>query len=127
MTKKTWVHTHLPRLQAHREGRGDDNVLSVKVPGEKITYLNRIVLRDAEFTVSKAGRKRCLETGVRNVHAWVVGEALEDFPIPGKRAKVKKAVYDPWKGDSFVDAITLQPVHRASMVWMSGKDVYYVD
>ena len=64
-----WLHTHLPRL-----ARGDTpDVISVKVPGEHITYASWVSVKDARFVVHERGRQRCLEYGVRNVHAWVVG------------------------------------------------------
>lgn len=124
---KTWLHTHLPRLQA-----GDPDLISVKVPGQRITYASWVSLRDAEFKVSEHGRQRCITEGVRNVHAWIVGtEVLRvtsdeftpvmDFPPPSYR----RAVYDPWKGETFVDSETLEPVLTASWVIMSGKNVFY--
>ncbi len=125
---KTWLHTHLPRLRA-----GDTpDVISVKVPGRRIEYAAWVSLRDAEFRVFQPGRRRCLAEGVRNVHAWVVGTEVDrltgiwpqlDFPPPSYR----QAVYDPWKGPWFVDSGTLEPVHRASWVIMSGKNVFYAE
>lgn len=119
---KTWVHTHLPRLQG-----GEINMLSIKDLGEPIRYASWVSLKNVEFKVHQRGRMRCIESGVRNVHAWVVGDRIlieEDYqgrPPYGWH----RAVYDPWKGDSFVDADTLLPVHHASMAILVGKDVYY--
>lgn len=121
-----WAHLHLPRL---RSGRTPD-VISVKVPGQRIGYASWVSLVDAEFKVSEAGRQRCIRQGVRNVHAWVVGvevSRLEGFePHDSPPPSYRKAVYDPWKGSSFVDAETLEPVFRADFVIMSGKNVYYL-
>lgn len=119
---KLWVHTHLPRLQA-----GDTNMLSVKHPGKPIEYASWVSLKDVEFRVHERGRLRCVESGVRNVHAWVVGDEIlveEDY-VGRAPLGYHKAVYDPWKGDSFVDADTLLPVHRAGLAILVGKDVYY--
>lgn len=121
----TWAHLHLPRL---RSGAAD--VISMKVPGQRIEYVSYAVLRDAEFRVFEAGRQRCIREGVRNVHAWVVGEEVDrlegvhpvyDFPPPSYR----KALYDPWKGSEFVDSETLEPVTSAAWVILSGKNVFY--
>lgn len=122
----TWAHLHLPRLLA-----GDVNVISVKVPGERIEYASWVSLRDAEFRVSEAGRQRCIREGVRNVHAWVVGTELgRRSDWRGSRSLsakgYRRAVYDPFKGGSFVDSETLVPIVRADHVIMSGKDVFYV-
>lgn len=122
----TWAHLHLPRLQS-----GDTpNVISVKVPGQRIEYASWISLTDVEFKVSEPGRQRCIRENVRNVHAWVIGTEVErltdhwtvyDFPP----ADWRTAVYDPWKGGTFVDAETLEPVHHARHAILSHKHVWY--
>lgn len=119
---KIWVHTHLPRLQG-----GEINMLSVKRAGEKIDYASWVSLKNVEFKVHERGRQRCIESGQRNVHAWVVGdEILSEYNYQGQPPKGwHRAIYDPWKGPCFVDADTLKPVRRAAMVIMNGKDVYY--
>jgi hypothetical protein len=122
-----WVHTHLPRLQA-----GDPDPISVKIPGQRIAYASWVSLSDVEFKVHEAGRRRCVREGVRNVHAWLVGQEILrlpsrdfipvlDFPPVGFR----QALYDPFRGPTFVDAKTLAPVLRADLAIMSGKNVYY--
>lgn len=121
----TWLHTHLPRLQA-----GDPNPVSVKIPGQKIAYASWVSMRDVEFKVSEAGRQRCLREGVRNVHAWVVGtevRRIENAPVvAAPPAGYRRALYSPFKGEAFVDSQTKLPVYSASMVIVSGKNVYYV-
>ena len=119
---KIWVHTHLPRLQG-----GEINMLSVKRAGEKVDYASWVSLKNVEFKVHERGRLRCIESGQRNVHAWVVGdEILVQQDYQGLAPKGwRKAIYDPWKGGSFVDSVTLCPLKTAAMVIMNGKDVYY--
>lgn len=115
---RTWAHLHLPRFRS-----GERECISLKVPGQPITYAQAITLTDCVFYVSEAGRLRCLQEGVRNVHAWVVGTASvrpSDSLTEGRRA-----IYDPFKGSTFVDADTLEPVHTASRVVMIGKHVFY--
>lgn len=123
----TWAHLHITRL---RSGETPD-VISVKIPGQRIAYTSWISLHDVEFKVSEPGRQRCLAEGVRNVHAWVVGtEVLRvgsnwtyaQTPCP---AGYRQAVYDPWKGGTFVDSETLSPVTSARFVILSGKNVWY--
>lgn len=121
-----WLHTHLPRLKA---GETPD-VISVKAPGQRITYASCVTVRDAEFRVHERGRQRCLEFGVRNVHAWVVGKQVA--LIVGRSCMLRpagefrQAVYDPWKGSQFVDAETLTAVWSAPWVVMCGKRVFYL-
>lgn len=131
----TWLHTHLPRLQA-----GDPDVISVKIPGQRVEYASWVSLRDAEFKVHEVGRQRCIREGVRNVHAWIVGTEVlrlssSDFPQvwdaskpePSAPTGYRRAVYDPWKGGTFVDSETLEPVLTADLVIQSGKNVYYAN
>lgn len=130
-----WLHTHLPRLKA-----GDPDCVSVKVPGRRVEYASWVSLSNAEFRVFQPGRQRCIRDGVRNVHAWVVGDLVRavhhgewvgefGFPVRADQfhapAGYRRAVYDPWKGPEFVDTETLQPVRHADHVIMSGKNVYY--
>lgn len=124
----TWLHTHLPRLKS-----GDTpDVISVKVPGQHVTYASWVSLRDVEFRVFQPGRKRCVDEGVRNVHAWVVGHeilrvgASWHYSRAGLPGGYRQALYDPFKGPTFVDAETLTPVRSAKLVIMAGKNVYYV-
>ena len=123
----TWAHLHLPRLQS---GETPD-VISVKIPGQHIEYASWVSLRDAEFRVSEPGRQRCIREGVRNVHAWGVGTEIlrvgsnwryNQAPCP---VGYRQAVYDPWKGGTFVDSETLTPVLHADLVIMAGKKVFY--
>src|SRR3546814_3044473 len=83
-----WLHTHLPRLRS-----GDPNPISVKVPGRRIEYAAWVSLESPEFRVYQPGRMRCIEQGVRNVHAWIVGEEIlrceAEFPGEFTRTPVE--------------------------------------
>lgn len=101
-------------------------MISVKIPGSRIFYLAGLVLADAEFKVHEGGRQRCIRQGVRNVHAWVVGNMLRPSVSAYDITRdMNRAVYDPFKGGSFVDSFTLAPLTTSSFVVMLGKDVYY--
>lgn len=118
-----WAHLHLPRLQSGET----ENVISLKTPGEKIDYVAWVELAHPTFRVSEKGRQRVLRDNVRNVHAWVVGDQTGSGtgrPLP-EPTGMRRAVYDPWKGDSFVDAETLEPVRFATRALLNGKAVYY--
>lgn len=121
-----WAHLHLPRLKSGET----ENVISLKTPGEKIEYVGWVDLSNPTFRVSEKGRQRALRDNVRNVHAWVVGhwtakgydtDASDWYDTSGMR----RAIYDPWKGPTFVDSETLEPVLSAKRALLSGKFVYY--
>lgn len=124
--KKVWAHLHLPKLQAWEATREDPNVISIKVPGQKIGYTDRVMLRNVVFHVSEAGRRRCLRENVRNVHAWVVGDAVPACFALADEVPLRKAVYCPFKGSTFVDSETFEPVHAATLAILIGKDVWYI-
>lgn len=119
-----WLHPHLPRLRA-----GDPCPISVKIPGQRIAYASWVSVKNARFVVHEHGRQRCIREGVRNVHAWVVGREIFRVTAGGYSMHFpngyRKAVYDPFKGGSFVDSETLEPLTGARWVIMSGKDVFY--
>lgn len=125
----TWAHLHLPRLQS---GETPD-IISVKIPGQHIEYASWVWIKNAEFRVSEPGRQRCIIENVRNVHAWVVGEEILrvganwTYSRAPRPAGYRQAVYDPWKGETFVDLETMEPVLKAGLVIMAGKNVYYAD
>jgi len=51
--------------------------------------------------------------------------ADEDPAYILSRRAWRKAVYDPWKGSTFVDSETLEPVTLAHSAILIGKDVWY--
>lgn len=120
-----WAHLHLPRLKAGET----PNVISLKTPGEKIEYVSWVSLSNPTFKVSEKGRQRCLRDNVRNVHAWVVGDwtakGWDAEGSPFDTTGMRRALYDPWKGGTFVDSETFEPLHSAKEAILVGKDVYY--
>jgi hypothetical protein len=63
-----------------------------------VAHAEELMLKDVTFKVSEAGRQRVLRTGVKNVHAYVVG-GLIPFVNPDKGRRVS---YDPKVFDCFV-------------------------
>lgn len=123
MMRKTWAHLHLPKWEKYLTGFGSVDVISIKTPGHRVSYVSSFMMKDCTFFVSAKGRERTLKTGIRNVHAWVIGEPT--YIAPDELPKTYRAIYSPWKGGTFVDADTLQPIEYADLVYMVGKDVYY--
>ena len=85
-------------------------------------HTDYICLQDAEFVVSQAGKMRVLNTGRKNVHAFVRGL----FCDPRKQWKNRlplpynEVTYNPFKYDSFVLVNTGgEPVNRAKFVDMA--------
>lgn len=78
--------------------------------GRVISYRHNLCLRDCEFKVSKAGRKRVLKEKRKNVHAGVIGV------VTNKRKATIPVGYNPYKYETFINKRTLAPVKRANTV-----------
>ena len=64
-----------------------------------VGHVESILLYDAEFNVSEAGRQRVIKEKRKNVHAFVYGELADidtDVVLP------TKAMYNPYKYQTFV-------------------------
>jgi hypothetical protein len=109
------AHLHLPRMKA-----GKNDVISVK-PAGPTYYTDRLILSDVKFIVRPAGRRKAIETGHRNVHAFVTGKPVDNADAYWYR----RAIYNPFKYESFVDADTLKPVFAAKYAYMAGSTVFY--
>lgn len=112
-----------------------------------IGHATRVNVRDASFKVSQAGRERVLREGVKNVHAFVVGDLdaahwIETRDHPGTlmswtrgdnaylRAAVrlgKRVSYNPRKASVFFDVYDDRAVFDAPMVCLDARTVLAFD
>lgn len=123
---KVKAHLHLPKAK-----RGDAACISV-APfayrlGQKTEYYGTLSLTNVKFKVSASGRERTLTSGVKNVHAWVVGDLIAGTPsqIPPKNAGWREAKYNPRIAGWFYDAKAGGELTEAQAVYMVGNKVYY--
>lgn len=87
----------------------------------------------AQFVVQPAGRRRAVESGQRNVHAFVRTDTLVTgndadgtaFELPHGDT-LRRVTYNPFKAATFVDAATGAPVRHADTVWMLHDGAVYV-
>jgi hypothetical protein len=124
---KVKAHLHLPRHKS-----GVDEVISVAPfafrKGDKTEYFGTVSMTNVRFKVSLTGRQRTLDTGVKNVHAWVVGDMVggTSYQQPPKYKGYRLARYNPRFGPDFVDSETGQALHSAKAAYMVGNKVYYL-
>jgi hypothetical protein len=88
------VSTYDPDKKGWRVIRTDD--------GEQV-FFGKVVLIDAVFKVSQAGRERAIREGKRNVHAWVEGN-LVDYASEPEAPSVpcgRSIYYNPFKTKYF--------------------------
>src|SRR5574343_1925883 len=76
---------------------------SVMYKGRVIKHLTNFCLKNAKFVVRESGRQRVIREKRKNVHAFVVGELVEDATgvTVGNRIS-----YNPYEQNYFFDART---------------------
>lgn len=90
--KPVWVYRNL------RHGRKAAPLYSIMQNGRVFMRATSIVLRDARFVVRAAGRKRVLEEGRKNVHAFVVGFPVRSTMGMTKRGRLPiRILYNPYQ------------------------------
>lgn len=83
-----------------------------------------VVLQDCKFVVHPSGNKRAMETGTRNVHAFVRGELVSNTNmVPNtKPAGLVEVGYNPFDDRGFYTKDDDQEIWGAPKVWFwEGK------
>lgn len=115
MAAKYYVYRNL-----HKGG------FSVKYRGKVILRPERFYLINPELKISKASQSRARDKGQRNVHAYVVADEVgitrDGTVLPWPKGRL---YYNPFKHDTFVNAVTKKPVVNPSYVWFDGNTAYY--
>ena len=93
---------------------------SGKLVWKVVRHSNLIILQDAKFKVSEAGRQRVIKEKRKNVHAFVTGYECND-PMVMEDGKV---FYNPYKFSSFVDE-NQNPIHSTPKVCILGSKEGY--
>ena len=94
--------------------------LSVRKRGLVIDHVRSILLKNAEFVVQPAGRKRVLKEKRKNVHAYVRGERVA---VASFDSRSERITYNPYKNKSFVSVETGKPVYKKDIVSIDGKAI----
>lgn len=90
--------------------------------GRVIGHADQLMLTNAKFRVSEAGRQRVLKEKKKNVHAGILGY-LTNPPWPD--SLTTEVTYNPYKFTSFVYKNDVEKkVVEAPAVWMSHRRVY---
>jgi hypothetical protein len=87
--------------------------------GRVIAHVNEIILRDAVFKVSEAGRQRVIREKRKNVHAGVVG-IVADIKI---LCQLKGVTYNPYKNGSFIFRHDESPIYNAQVVHIDTNGI----
>jgi hypothetical protein len=88
-----------------------------------VGHVDRVMLLDAQFRVSEAGRQRVLKYRRKNVHAVVRGLTTGQ-PTIGAPAGWDRVRYDPYTTPTFIWADTGDPIFFASAVYVGPEGVF---
>ena len=94
--------------------------------GRVSSYATTLDLKDCRFRVSQAGRKRVVETGKKNVHAFVMGDVTK-HTFPDERVNWVRVRYNPYSMDNFIRTDTGEAVFVASRVFMDAHGQVFAD
>ena len=72
---------------------------SVRQGGKVVDHTHDIMLRDCQYLVGKAGRKRVLREKRKNVHAGVSGYVVDFIPACRQHTQL---TYNPYRHTTFV-------------------------
>lgn len=89
--------------------------------GKVIFHTRCLTLRDCQFKVSQAGRRRVLAERRKNVHAGVVGTLIAIDQNPHKFSDQRLVTYNPYKYETFVQKLDEKPVSQADTVFMDAS------
>jgi len=106
------VHVYYRLTQGDLSIRNTDRIV--------IANVDRVVLREAEFRVQPAGHQKCVDEGVRNVHAFVYGTYTNEDP-PQCDTPVR---YNPFEAAYFQTVEEGSRVDHSEWVIIEGKRCY---
>jgi len=94
--------------------------------GKVVAHRLFVVLQDATFKVSEAGRQRVLREQRKNVHAGVVGIWHDDNLTPRAcelaSTLYPRVSYNPYKGDGFVVCGTGAAMKESPFVFLRADN-----
>jgi hypothetical protein len=93
-------------------------VFSVRESGRVVDHAHYVMLSDVRFNVGLAGQRKVRLEKKKNVHATVSGIRDDSFLWPDL-TEARRATYNPYKNDTFVDAETGDPVLKCELAFLS--------
>lgn len=111
---------------AYRNLHFPGRVYSFKSNGVVILHSPQLLIENARFFVSEAGRQRVIREKKKNVHAGVRGDLVVNpctviDLLQKVQAEGVKAYYNPYEVDSFV-GLDGKKLHGATAVWLSDSN-----
>ena len=87
-------------------------------------HADDVVLANVTFTVSEAGRARCLREKKKNVHAFIIGD---EAPVAVVDRDENRVSYNPYRAGEFLLKLSGAPVHHALAAHVTGDGAIHVE
>lgn len=115
-----------------KHGRKAPPLYSIMHKGKVIDRRGQVLLSDAKFLVSEAGRQRVIKERQKNVHAFVEGNLVDEHGVFGIDAHTQKDLparitYNPYVSGSFMWDGTAVRGARAVLLNERGVTAAYVE
>jgi len=132
---KSVVSTNPLKVEVYKNLR--KQCYSIRQKGKVIGYANIVAMSNVDFVVQKGGRKRVLESGQKNVHAFLRGflyvcssdQSKFDLPYNLQSSLYNSFHthpmdwldfnYNPFVSDTFT--VNDQPIHHANIAYMDRR------
>ena len=104
-------------------------LFSVTQGGRVVAHSDGLALSNVRFLVGKAGQDKVRRTGRKNVHAKVSGYIathVHAIHIPRliQENGWRKAYYNPYETDTFIDYADRLPLNKADVVRLTMAEVW---
>lgn len=105
---------------------------SVTHAGKVVAHVERVALEGATCRVQPGGQAAVRRSGVRSVHAYVVGVLVDPAAatraVAGLRptARLRRFSYNPHRDDTFVDVASGEPVLGAEQMVFDEEGAWYL-
>lgn len=93
-------------------------LFSVRESGRVVDHSHNVMLQDARFNVGLAGQRKVRLEKKKNVHATVSGIRESVWPTMEELQSARRATYNPYKNNTFVDSETGEPVLKCSRAFL---------
>jgi hypothetical protein len=95
--------------------------------GRVIAHRQQVLINDATFKVSEAGRQRVIRERRKNVHAGVSGTWFDDDDVQGRTLAFvningSAIMYNPYRYSTFVHLYGEHPITSARLVALNVSD-----
>lgn len=88
--------------------------------GTVVAHRPKVTVEDVSFVVQPSGRQKCIEEGVKNVHAFVRGKWNDNRRV----LMGERVTYNPFEYQQFVHAEDERPVASAEVAMITRKGVF---